>query len=43
MRDEIENIFFEVCAGAGDEMHLVLPDHFGEREASSAVLIAPRA
>jgi hypothetical protein len=33
MRDEIENILFQIRAGAGDEMHLVLPDHFGERKA----------
>ena len=33
MRDEIENVLFEIRAGAGDELHLVLPNHFGEREA----------
>ena len=32
VRDEIENIFFEIRAGRADPMHLVLPDHFRERE-----------
>ena len=33
MRDEIENVLLQIRAGAGDEMHLVLADHFGERQA----------
>ena len=30
--DEVENILLQIRAGAGDELHLVLPDHFGERK-----------
>ncbi len=32
VRDEIENVFFQIRAGAGDELHLVPPDHFRERQ-----------
>src|SRR5690606_16766828 len=31
--DAVEDILFEVCTGAGDEVNLVLPDHLGERKA----------
>ncbi len=33
VRDEVEEILFEVGTGAGDAVHLVLPDHFGKTEA----------
>ena len=32
VRDEIENILFEVRAGGADPVNFVLPDHFRERE-----------
>ena len=31
--DEVEDVFFEICAGATDAVNLVLADHFGEGEA----------
>src|SRR5450756_1218284 len=33
MGDEVEDILLQIRAGAGNEMHLVLADHLGEREA----------
>ncbi len=33
VRDEIKNILLQIRAGASNQMNLVLPDHFGEREA----------
>src|SRR3954471_8329103 len=33
MRDQIEDIFFEVRAGEADRVNLLLPNHLGEREA----------
>src|SRR5690606_17127024 len=33
VRDEVEEVFFEVGAGTRDDVDLVLPDHLGEREA----------
>jgi len=32
VRDEVEDVFFEVGAGAGDGMHLVGANHLGERQ-----------
>ena len=32
MRDQIENILFEIRARTADSMNLVLPDHLGERQ-----------
>ena len=31
--DEVHDVFFEVGAGAGDDLHFVLADHFGQRDA----------
>ena len=31
--DEIENVFFEIRAGAGDQINFVAANHFGERKA----------
>src|SRR5690606_42099375 len=31
--DEVEDVLLEVGAGAGDDLHLVLADHLGERQA----------
>jgi hypothetical protein len=33
VRDEVEEILLEVCAGAADRVHLVAADHLGERQA----------
>ena len=33
VRDEIEHVLLEIRAGATDGVHLVLPDHFRQREA----------
>ncbi len=33
VRDEIENILLEICAGADDQVHLVATDHLGQRDA----------
>ncbi len=33
VRDQIENILFEVRAGADDQVHLVAPDHLRQRNA----------
>ena len=33
VRDEVEDVFFEIRAGAADAVNLVLADHFGERKA----------
>ena len=32
VRNQIENIFFEIRAGAADAMNFVLADHLGQRE-----------
>jgi hypothetical protein len=33
VRDEIEDVFLEIRTGARNRLHLVLPDHFSERDA----------
>ena len=33
VRDEIEDVFLEIGAGAADAVNLVLADHLGERKA----------
>ncbi len=33
MRDEVEDVLLKVCAGAGNGVNFVLPDHLGEAEA----------
>ena len=33
MGDQVENVFFQIRTGAGDQMHLVLADHFGQGQA----------
>ncbi len=33
VRHEVEDVFFEVGAGAADAVNLVLADHLGERQA----------
>jgi hypothetical protein len=32
MRDQVEDVFFEIRTRARDRLDLVLPDHFGERD-----------
>ena len=41
VRDEVENVLFQIRAGAADGVNFVLPDHLGKRKPNSAVLIAP--
>src|SRR5690625_4048330 len=33
MRDQVEDVFLKVGARAGDDVHLVLADHLGKRDA----------
>jgi hypothetical protein len=33
VRDEVEDILLEVCARADDQVHFVLANHLGERDA----------
>ena len=31
VRNQIENVFLQICAGAANAMHLILTDHLGQR------------
>ena len=41
-RDEIEQVFFQICARAGDGVDFVLTDHFGEGNAELRGAHRPR-
>jgi len=42
VRDEVEDVFLEVCAGATDRVHLVPADHLGQGKAELGCRHRPR-